>query len=165
MTRTDVMASSRPGTQGEGRRTRRLRRARSLLALPVVLLTAAALLAPGTAAAETNTNTSGYNQTPTTPTTSTGYSQTPTTPTTPTTSTPSTTPSTGTSPSKEEAPTSTTPSKETEPTKSSSPAKEASAKTLPFTGFDLRWSFGIGLLLMAAGFSIVLLQRRRAGSR
>jgi hypothetical protein len=116
---------------------------RALVALPIVLLMALALLAPGSAAAAEEP-TSGYNQTPTTPTT-----------------TPTTTPSTGTSPSKEEGtPTTTTP-KEAEPTTSSAPAKEAAAKTLPFTGFDLRWSFGIGLLMMGAGFSIVLMQRRR----
>jgi len=156
MTRTDVMASSRPRTQGERHTKGRTGTLRRVVALPVVLLMGLALLAPATAAAE---ETSGYNQTPTT-STSTGYSQTPTTPaTTPTT--PATTPSTGTSPSKEEKPTSTTPAKETEPTTSTSPAKEAAAKTLPFTGFDLRWSFGIGLLLLAAGFSIVMMQRRR----
>jgi hypothetical protein len=153
MTRTDVMASSRPKTRGDRRTNRRFGTVGRLVALPVVLLAALALLVPGTAMAE---ETSGYNQTPTTPTT-TGYSQTPTTPTTPTTSTPST----GTSPSKEEAPSTSSPSSSTEPTKSSSPAKESSAKTLPFTGFDLRWSFGIGLVLMAAGFSIVTMQRRR----
>jgi hypothetical protein len=117
------------------------------VALPTVLLMALALLVPGAAFAATETNTSGYNQEPNKPTT--------------TSTTPSTTPSTGTSPSKEEGTPTTTPSKETEPTTSStSPAKE-SAKTLPFTGFDLRWSFAIGLVLMGAGFSIVLMQRRR----
>ncbi len=143
MTRTDVMASSRPQTPGARPKNRRSSTVRALVALPIVLLMALALIAPGTAAAAAEP-TSGYNQTPTTPTT-------------PTTSTPST----GTSPSKEEAPSSTTPSKEPEPTKSSSPAKESTAKTLPFTGFDLRWSFGLGLVLMGAGFSIVMVQRRR----
>jgi hypothetical protein len=141
MTRTDVMASSRPLTPGAALMKKRTSTLRALVALPIVLLMALALLAPGSAAAAEPT--SGYNQTPTTPTT------------------PATTPSTGTSPSKEEGtPTTTTP-KETEPTTSSAPAKETAAKTLPFTGFDLRWSFGIGLLLMGAGFSIVLTQRRR----
>ncbi len=139
MTRTDVMASSRPRTPGAV--NRRPSTVRALVALPIVLLMALALLAPGTALAAEET--SGYGSTPTTPT--------------PTTSTPST----GTSPSKEEGtPTTTTP-KETEPTTSSAPAKEAAAKTLPFTGFDLRWSFGFGLVLMGAGFSIVMVQRRR----
>jgi hypothetical protein len=126
--------------------TRRSSTVRALVALPIVLLMALALLAPGSAVAAEET--SPYSQTPTTPKTT-------TTPTTPTT------PSTGTSPSKEEGtPTTTTP-KTTEPTTSSSPAKEAAAKTLPFTGFDLRWSFGIGVVLMGAGFSIVMMQRRR----
>jgi outer membrane biosynthesis protein TonB len=146
MTRTDVMASSRPRTPGAV--NKRSRATRALVTLPIVLLVGFALLLPGTALAEEPT--SGYNQTPTTPTTPTTPATTPTTPT----------PTTGTSPSKEtEEPTTTTP-KETEPTKSAAPAKEE-AKTLPFTGFDLRWSFGIGLALMAAGFSIVVVQRRR----
>ena len=145
MTRTDVMASSRPLTPGAAPMKKRIGTLRALVALPIVLLMALALLAPGSAVAAEEP-TSGYNQTPTTPTTPT---------------TPATTPTTGTSPSKEEGtPTTTTP-KETEPTTSSAPAKETAAKTLPFTGFDLRWSFGIGLLLMGAGFSIVLMQRRR----
>ncbi len=41
------------------------------------------------------------------------------------------------------------------------PAKASSTKTLPFTGFDLRWTVGIGLLLVAMGFSIVTVQRRQ----
>jgi cytoskeletal protein RodZ len=145
MTRTDVMASSRPRTPGAARKTRR-----KLVSLPILLLTALALVVPGSALAAEGT--SGYNQEPPKPTT--------TTETTPTPQTTTTTPSTGTSPSKEEGPAATTPTKETTPTSSSSPAKEE-AKTLPFTGFDLRWSFAIGLALMIAGFSIVGMQRRR----
>lgn len=50
-----------------------------------------------------------------------------------------------------------------EPTKTSAPAK---GSTLPFTGFDLRWTVGFGLLLMGAGASIVAMQRRqRRGGR
>jgi hypothetical protein len=140
MTRTDVMASSRPRTAGAVS-TRRAPSLRVLAIVPVVLLMAMALLAPGAAFAATETNTSsGYNQEPNKP-------------------------STGTSPSKETS----TPSKETpasETTPSTTPSPEA-AKALPFTGFDLRWSFGIGLLLMGAGFSIVVVQRRqrREGGR
>jgi hypothetical protein len=138
MTRTDVMASSRPRTVGAAPNKRGSKALRGLLALPLVLLLALALMAPGTAFAATETTpTSGYNQEP---------------------NEPKTTPTTGTSPSKEEGTPTTTPEKETAPT-SSSPAKEE-AKTLPFTGFDLRWSFAIGLLLLAAGFSIVAMQRR-----
>ncbi len=119
---------------------------RRLLILPVALSLAVALVVPTTAFAANSTT--GYNQTP--PST-TGYNQTP--------------PSAGTSPSKEKS----TPTKTTAPTTTSSaPAagtsptttKSAKASTLPFTGFDLRWTIGIGLLLMGAGFSIVTVQRR-----
>lgn len=36
----------------------------------------------------------------------------------------------------------------------------AKASTLPFTGFDLRWTVGFGVLLVGVGGSIVLMQRR-----
>ncbi len=56
------------------------------------------------------------------------------------------------------------PSKEattpTTPT-STTPAK---ASSLPFTGFDLRWTVGFGLVLMLAGGSLVLIQRRQQRS-
>jgi hypothetical protein len=145
MTRTDVMASSRPRTPGAVRKTRR-----KLVSLPILLVMGLALLAPTSAFAAEET--SGYNQTPTTPTTT-------------ATTTPATTPTTGTSPeSAEKAPAETTPAKSPEPTTSSSPAKEE-AKTLPFTGFDLRGVFAIGIALMIAGFSIVGVQRRRQSQR
>jgi hypothetical protein len=62
-------------------------------------------------------------------------------------------------PEKEAKPTKSkeTPQKESEPTTTQAPAKS----TLPFTGFDLRWTMGFGLLLMGAGGSIVMVQRRR----
>ncbi len=144
MTRSDVMASSRPLTAGAAPKRTRSSVLRGLAVLPIVLLMAMALLSPGTALAaeKTSSTSSGYNQEPNKP-------------------------STGTSPSKE----TTTPSKETTPTNESAPTSTTSttpsSKTLPFTGFDLRWSFGIGLLLMGAGFSIVVIQRRqrREGGR
>jgi len=149
MTRTDVMASSRPRTLGAAS----LRRGspgllRGLSALAGMLLTALALVLPSTAAATEPT--SGYGQTPTKTTT--------TTPTTP---------SSGTSPSKEaEKPTSTTPASEAAPTKTSTPTTSSEkASTLPFTGFDLRWDIGFGLLLVGAGFSIVAVQRRQRRHR
>ena len=154
MTRTDVMASSRPRTPDAARKTRR-----KLVSLPILLLTALALVAPGSALAATET-TSGYNQEPNKPPTTT---TTTTTPTTPPATTP-TTPSTGTSPSKEEGTPATTAEKTPEPTSETTPAKET-AKTLPFTGFDLRWSFAVGLTLMVAGFAIVGVQRRRSNER
>ncbi len=50
------------------------------------------------------------------------------------------------------------------PTTTPVPAKQSS---LPFTGFDLRWTVGFGLLLMGAGGWIIVAQRRqrRDGSR
>jgi uncharacterized membrane protein len=122
---------------------------RKLVVLPVALALTMALVPATALAAEEGL--SGYNKTTTTTTT-----------TTPTT-TPSTTPTTGTSPSKESStPTKTTAPEtaSTEPTKGSEPtAKKAS--TLPFTGFDLRWTIGAGVLLLAMGLSIVTAQRRQ----
>jgi uncharacterized surface anchored protein len=158
MTRTDVMASSRPRTAGAAPSRRGpTRTRRGLRVLPVLLMMAFVLATPVAAMAATET-TSGYGQTPSTPTTSTP------TPGTPTTSTPTT----GTSPTTEEKGAPAT--KETEPAKSTSTpttSPEKKASTLPFTGFDLRWTVAIGLLLMGAGFSIVAVQRRgrRGGSR
>jgi hypothetical protein len=136
MTRTDVVASSRPQTIGAASmRMGSPRALRRLLVLPVALLLAVALVAPTTAlAASTTTPEAGYNQKPPEP-------------------------KSGTSPSKE----ATTPKKATAPAKATSTptATTPTAKTLPFTGFDLRWTIGIGLLLMGAGFSIVTVQRRQ----
>jgi hypothetical protein len=144
MTRTDVMASSRPHTTRMS--SDRPGIFRRLAVVPAVLLVAMALVGPTTAFAAGTTT--GYSQTPPPPSTTT------------------TTPTTETSPSKE----STTPTtSETSPTTSSStpaPAKSAKASTLPFTGFDLRWSIGMGLLLIGAGVAIVTMQRRHgAGTR
>ena len=121
---------------------------RRLLVLPVALSLAVALVVPTTAFAANSTT--GYNQTP--PST-TGYNQTP--------------PSAGTSPSKEKSAPAKAPAKEVAPaTKSSVPTttKSTKASTLPFTGFDLRWTVGIGLLLMGMGFLIVMVQRRQRRS-
>jgi Tfp pilus assembly protein FimV len=159
MTRTNVMASSRPQAadaataKGGSSRARR-----GLVILPVIL---ALGLAPAVPALAAGTATSTYGEKPPPPTT---------TPTTP----PATTPSTGTSPSsgtspakstKEPATPSTTPSGKVAPATSSSapatstqPAK-ASASTLPFTGLDLRWTVGAGLFLVLAGGSIMVMQR------
>ena len=142
MTRTDVMASSRPSTAGTSRtRIGSARTAGGLVALVAVLLMTFALAVPSGALAA-GESTSGYNQKPTTPTT-------------------------GTSPSKEEK--SSTPASE-EPAKATSTPTTTSttpkSSTLPFTGFDLRWSLALGLLLVGAGFTIVVVQRReRRGSR
>jgi uncharacterized membrane protein len=124
---------------------------RKLVVLPVALALTMALVPATAFAAEEGL--SGYNKTTTTTTT---------TPTTP-----ATTPTTGTSPSKESStPTKTTApeTSSTEPSKGSEPTAKAS--TLPFTGFDLRWTIGAGVLLLAMGLSIVMVQRRqRRGER
>jgi len=88
--------------------------------------------------------------------TTTGYGQTPPAPKTGTTPTPNS----GTSPSKEK----TAPATTTTPAKTSSvptTTKSAKASSLPFTGLDLRFTVGVGLILMGAGFSIVMVQRRQ----
>jgi uncharacterized surface anchored protein len=120
---------------------------RRLSVVPAVLLTAMALVAPSAAFATEPT--SGYNQEPPKPSTGTSPSKETSTPTTPKETAPATS---GTEPAKS----TTAPSKES-----------AKASTLPFTGFDLRWSIAIGVLLMGAGLSIVAVQRRgrRAGAR
>jgi hypothetical protein len=133
MTRTDVMASSRPRTAGAAP----IRRGpsaglRGLLTLVALLLALA--LVPGAAVAAEPT--SGYTTTTTTPAA--------TTPTTP---------AKGTLPSKEAE----KPASEPAPAKTAAPQ----SSTLPFTGFDLRWDVGFGLLLMVAGLSIVAVQRRQ----
>jgi len=143
MTRTNVMASSRPQTS-EGQATTRSgssRARRRLVILPVVLALSLASVAPALAAEPT-----------------TGYA-------TPGAKTP-TTPKSGTSPSKStKTPTPTTPAKTVEPatTSSTTPTTTtapAKASTLPFTGFNLSWTVGGGLLLIAAGGSIMVMQRR-----
>jgi hypothetical protein len=137
MTRTDVVATSRPhGALSAGGGRRRPRAGRALVALPIVLILGAVLVAPGSALAASE-GLSGYSQTPTTP-------------------------KSGTSPSKEtSAPSS--PSSSGVAAKSESPAK-AKSSTLPFTGFDLRWSLAIGFTLIAAGASLLVVQRRGGGS-
>ncbi len=156
MTRTDVMASSRPRTAGAApMRKGSSRILRRLSILPLVALLALALVPGAAVAAEP---TSGYGTTSTSTTPTSGYGT-----TTPAPTTTTTTPSKGVAPSKEaEKPSSTTPASETAPTKTSTtPTTSEKASTLPFTGFDLRWDLGFGLLLMLAGFSIVLVQRRQ----
>jgi uncharacterized surface anchored protein len=140
------MASSRPQAQGAPRASRRSSSAwRRLIALPVVLLLAVALVAPTSAVAATTTSKEGLS----------GYEK-------------KAEEKSGTSPSKE---TTTPEKKETAPTTSTTPSSSSTspssekASTLPFTGFDLRWTIGMGLLLIGAGFSIVVVQRRhRRGS-
>jgi hypothetical protein len=157
MTRTQGMASSRLQTtvaatigQTSSRRTgprgRRRFVRRGLLALPVAL----ALLIPAvpalaaTTAGTSSTGTSGYNQKPPTPTTKTE-------------------PKKAVEPSKEAS--KTTPKTTVEPAKEPTPTPTVTtpkASTLPFTGLNLTWVVGGGVLLLGAGLSIRLALRTRS---
>jgi uncharacterized membrane protein len=156
MTRTDVVASSRPQKADAAPSRKGSSSAlRKLAVLPVAFALVMAFIVP-TSAFAAEEGLSNYNNKPTT------------TSTTPTATTPATTPTSGTSPEKAEStPTKTTAPEEaskepttTTPTTTSEPTAKAS--TLPFTGFDLRWTVGAGVLLLAMGFSIVTAQRRQA---
>jgi len=106
--------------------------------MPVLALLAVALAGPATAIAASGESTSGYGSKPSEP-------------------------GSGTSPTTENK----SPESKEEPSKSTTPTtgSESKSSTLPFTGFDLRWSFAVGIVLMGAGFSIVIVQRRRSSSR
>ncbi len=145
MTRTDVGASSRPQAAGtEAKRRGSSRAARRLVVLPVALLLAIALAVPTVAAGSKSKEAlSGYGTKPSNGTSPSKSTKTPTSKT-PTTTTPANEPAPATS--------SNVPTTTTTPTK---------AGSLPFTGFDLRWMVGGGLLLIAMGFSIVTVQRRQ----
>jgi hypothetical protein len=144
MTRTESVVSSRPKAGPAASRNhtissglRRMSR-RGALIVPI-LLALMAPAAPALAAAPT----SGYTQEPNAPTT---------------------TPKSGTAPSKSSSKPST--GSAAPSTSSSAPTTTTatpSNSTLPFTGLDLRWIVGGGLLLLAAGLSIRLTQRRQRG--
>jgi hypothetical protein len=142
MTRTYVDATSMSGGPSRWRASLRM-----LLILPVVLLFLAAPAAPALAAGATNSEgLSGYKHAET------GKKE--------------------TQPSKEAQSPKGKEAAHEQPTSASAPATSAvpakKASTLPFTGFDLRWTVGFGLLLMGAGTSIVVAQRRqrrRTGDR
>jgi hypothetical protein len=143
LTACDVPLTATAASIGRGG-SRRRRMVRGLLALPLAL----ALIAPAATALAAEPTTSYGQKTPP-----------PTTQTTP-------------APKQETAPTQTsstakeTPSSANEPTKTSSEptATTAKAKTLPFTGLDLRWLTLGGILLVGMGMSIVVVQRRRQGT-
>jgi len=124
------------------------RMSRTLLAPLAVLALALALFA--TPALATQTGTTGYYNTPPkpAPTSTTG-------------------PASGTGPSRETSKPRTTSSSpsgaSTTPTASTptSTTGTSSHSTLPFTGLDLRWVLGIGLVLIGAGVSIRMTQRRQ----
>jgi hypothetical protein len=138
MTSTDVLTLGRRQQAGAASRSgvgRHRRRAslRGLLVLPVALLLAAAPAAPALAANANSEGLSTYKHTETA--------------------------KKETLPSKSEK-TPTTPAKAVEPATTTSQTTTPKASTLPFTGFDLSWTVGFGLLLVGAGGSIVLMQRR-----
>jgi hypothetical protein len=74
-------------------------------------------------------------------------------------------PKTGSQPSKETSEPAPAKEKEAATTSAAPSSEKEKASTLPFTGFDLRWSVALGVLLMGAGFTIVVVQRRRSSSR
>jgi hypothetical protein len=114
--------------------------------LPVaLLLLAIAPAAPTLAASSTSKEAlSGYGTKPSSGTSPSKSTKTPT----------SKTPTTGTPAKEESAPTTSS----SAPTTTTSPAK---SNSLPFTGFNLSWTVGGGLLLIAMGFSIATVQRRQ----
>lgn len=146
LTAWDVLqlANAAPIRRGGSRRRRAVRS--GLLALPLAL----ALIAPAATAFAAEPTTSYGQKTPAPQTTPTQKTE-----TTPTTKEPKS----GAAPTQ----TSSTPSHETVPTKTSGEptATTAKAKTLPFTGLDLRWVTLGGLLLVGMGMSIMVVQRRR----
>jgi hypothetical protein len=134
MTRIEESTSSRPGTKGAAACERRGSIRALLVALPIALLLVTAIAAP-VLAATTATTESGYKQKPPVPKEKA---------------------SSGTAPAKE----ATEPSQGTAPAASSAAPAASSSSTLPFTGLDLRWIVGGGVLLIGAGISIRVLQRR-----
>ncbi len=134
MTRTDAHADSmsiRPPRRGL---------LRGLLAVSAALALVAALATPALAAEPT----SGYTNT------TTAKKEVLPTKTT-------TTPKKEVEPSK----TTTTPATAVEPTATTPTATTAKASTLPFTGLNLTWVVGLGLAMVCAGGSIVMVQRRQ----
>jgi hypothetical protein len=137
-------SSRRTGLRGRRRPIKDRPARRALLALPAVL---ALLIPAGPALAATTTGTSGYNTKPPTPTTKTE-------------------PKKEVEPSKTEStPAATTPKAAVEPAKETTTPTTPTAKasTLPFTGLNLTWVVGAGVLLLGAGLSIRLALRTRSG--
>jgi hypothetical protein len=114
------------------------------------LLAAVTLLAMPAAAwgAETTTTVNGYSASPSVETTHTTATH------AESTSSPATPKKESKPESKSEAPAAVKSSTET--------TTSTTASTLPFTGLNLAWVIGGGLLLLAVGVSTLLLQRRRA---
>jgi outer membrane biosynthesis protein TonB len=156
MARVDVDAIDGDGLARRGSS----RVLRVLKALPMVLLLAVALPVPATAIAAEPL--SGYGSEPPRP-------QPPKTPeTAPKPREEGASPERTEKPKEPERKTATSPSSEegvkplNEQERGQPVAVAVKARTLPATGFDLRRDVGFGALLMAAGFSILVAQRRRS---
>jgi uncharacterized membrane protein len=150
MTRTDMDA------QDVRRRVSR----RGLLVLAGALMITAAFAAPALASeglsGYTHTETAKQETKPTSSTTA------PSTPTPAQETKPSTTPA---APSQSPAPASEAAPASSTSTTPSTTATQSRSSTLPFTGLDLRWVVGFGLLMLGTGASIVLAQRRQRRGR
>lgn len=136
---------------------------RGLLVLGVALVISAACAGPALAAeglsGYTHTETGKQETKPTSSTTAPTTTPTPTAAQETKPSTSSSEPSQSTAPATEAAPATST---STSPTTT---ASQSRSSTLPFTGLDLRWVVGFGLLMLGAGASIVLAQRRQRRGR
>jgi hypothetical protein len=136
---------------------------RSRFSALFVAIVLAVSLAPATALAAEPT--SSYGSQPPPPETPKTQSSTPTPPPTAPVKPPAPQPEkTGTSPGFEEGE-----KPHNGPAGGESPISQhhdiAKAATLPFTGLDLRWDVGFGVLLIAAGASLMAAQRRYSRQR
>jgi hypothetical protein len=133
MTKTDVSNSSRPHAADAAIRGKRASLRMLLIALSAALMLMAAFAASSFGAS--GEVESGYKQKPPAPKEA----------------------GSGTAPAKE----SSEPASGVAPeSASASPTSPSSSSTLPFTGLDLRWVIGGGLLLIGSGASIRIVQRR-----
>jgi hypothetical protein len=141
MTSNEVRALDRP-RRGGARRGLRFLIAALSLSLAVIAFSAMPVMAAGTTSTTTSSTETGYSQKPEKPKEEKKVA-----------------------PSKEEkkvapAKEETTPKAETEPAKEVVTAP-ATAEKLPFTGLDLRWVVGMGLLLILGGGVSLRVVRRR----
>lgn len=142
MTSNEVVGLGRPG-RSSAHRGLRFFIAALTLSLAVLALTAMPVFAAATTSTTTSTTETGYSQKPKPPAEK------------------------KVAPAKEEK---AAPKAETEPAKEVAPAPAvtpapAKATALPFTGLDLRWVVGAGLLLIAMGaLSLRVLGRRERHS-
>lgn len=142
MTSNEVRALDRP-RRGGARRGLRFLIAALSLSLAVIAFSAMPVMAAETTSTTTSSTETGYSQKPEKPKEEKKVA-----------------------PSKEEkevapAKEETTPKAETEPAKEAVSTAPAAAEKLPFTGLDLRWVVGMGLLLILGGGISLRVVRRR----